>query len=186
MKTHSYQHTVKPGFTLIELTIAMIVGLMIIMVTLSLFTQQTRAFDILKKQNFMIREAPQINNLLNSIVSRADAIQMYPTTADAISGTNAATTNATVLALKFQGVSVESGTTAISESYGVVAYDTATQVLNYYGNLTTLADLDPSTPSWAVSTQLKNATFSVENGVLRIQLTGPHDGVITYSTTPLQ
>ena len=74
MNTHSNKQASIAGFTLIELTITMVVGLMIAMISLMLFNQQLAMFGILRDQNFMIREAPQVNGLLNRLVSRSDAL----------------------------------------------------------------------------------------------------------------
>ncbi len=38
-----------------------------------------------------------------------------------------------------------------------------------------------TSPDWVISTQAADAEFFVENGVLRIRLTGPNDEEITYS-----
>ena len=181
----SHSPPLQKGFTLMELTVVMLIGLMIAGMTASLFTQQLSMFDILRSQNFMLREAPRINSLLNSIVSRSNAIQMYADTTDAKSASNSATDGATVIALQFQGSSIKSGKSVLSESYGVIAFDSTTGKLNYYGNLDSLASLDPANPDWQLSNQIQNVAFSVTNGVLRIQLTGPNGGEINYSTTPL-
>ena len=74
MIIHSTKQVSPAGFTLIELTITMVVGLMIAMISLMLFNQQLAMFGILRDQNFMIREAPQVNGLLNRLVSRSDAL----------------------------------------------------------------------------------------------------------------
>jgi len=199
MNTPSYIRPIRKGFTLMELTVVLVIGLMIAGVTTSLFTQQMSMFTILKGQNFMLRDAPKINGLLNNIITRADAIKMYANTADAKAGANSATTGATVIALKFQGSSIIAGGATLSESYAVIAFDSATGTLNYYGNLASLAAL-PATPDWQLyqwqlsewqlpdwrlADQVQPIEFSITNGVLRIQLTGPHGGEMTYSTTPL-
>jgi prepilin-type N-terminal cleavage/methylation domain-containing protein len=185
MNTPSHKHPIRKGFTLLEMTVVLVIGLMIAGMTTSLFTQQLSMFNILRSQNFMLREAPKINSLLNNIVSRADAIRMYADTTDAKSASNSATDGATVIALKFQGSSIKSGQSVLSESYGVIAFDSTTGKLNYYGNLDSLASLDPANPDWQLSNQVQDVAFSVTNGVLRIQLTGPNGGEINYSTTPL-
>lgn len=189
MNTPSQPPLIRKGFTLLEMTVVLVVGLMIAVMTANLFTQQLSMFGILRNQNFMLREAPKINNLLNNIITRADAIQMYANTADAKSASNSATAGATVIALKFQGSSIKSGESTLSENYAVIAFekddDKETGKLNYYGNLASLASLDPANPDWQLSSQVESVEFFVTNGVLRIRLTGPNGGQTIYSTTPL-
>ena len=51
--------------------------------------------------------------------------------------------------------------------------------------------MDPATPftktgnpDWLISRQVDNAEFFIQNGVFRMQLTGPAGEMITYSGTP--
>jgi len=76
MNFHNHSRITTRGFTLLELTIVMVMGLMIASVTLMLFTNQLKMFEILRDQNFMIREAPQVNSLLNRLISRSDALSV--------------------------------------------------------------------------------------------------------------
>ena len=39
-------------------------------------------------------------------------------------------------------------------------------------------------PDWLISRRVENANFFIENGVFRMQLTGPAGEMITYSGTP--
>lgn len=64
------------ALTLVELTVVLIVGLMVVTVSLVLFTNQLAAFTAMNTQNFMLREAPQINGILNSLVSRSNSLQV--------------------------------------------------------------------------------------------------------------
>lgn len=73
---HSAKHAVAKGLTLLELTVVLVIGLMIATITLVLFNNQLAAFSVLRTQNFMIREAPQINSILNRLVSRADSLHL--------------------------------------------------------------------------------------------------------------
>jgi len=174
------------AFTLVELTVAILIGLMIATITLTLFNQQLASFNILRTQNFMVREAPQINTTLNKIIPSADSFLIYAKADDVKSGTPV-TSGGKAIALRFDGSNI--ATTAdseLSKSFSVISFDASKGDLNYYAGLSQLSAFDPTTtPSWKISTQVKNATFFLENGVLRITLTGKNDGEITYSASSL-
>ncbi len=165
------------GFTLIEMTVAIIVGLMLAVMSLTLFSSQLASYRILNTQNFLVSEAPQINNTLNRIVSRANFFRMYTNLADAEAGQNAVIAGGKVLALKFEDPSSTS-----NSSFGVIAFDSTSNNLNYY-HVNSMAGLAVATPQWSITTQLSNAVFYVQTGVLRIKLTGPNSDEIIYSTT---
>lgn len=149
------------GFTLIELTVIMIVGIMVAMMTLALFTQQLNTFSILREQNFMMREAPQVTSLLNRLVSRSDTLLVDQANDK--------------LTLTFIDPTDNSTTTAEIQFTG--------------GNLVyKIPASNPASPpvsEWNISTQLKNINFDYVTGVLLITLTGPNDGEIQFATTPL-
>lgn len=166
-----------PGFTLIELTMAITVGLMIATMSITLFSSQLTSYQIIKAQNFLVEESPQISNTLNSIISRANFFQMYTTLDDATTGENSVIIDGKVLALKFE----DPGDTSNS-SYGVIHFDATDKILNYY-HVENMAELAVATPSWKISSQVSDADFFVQNGVLRITLTGPNAEAITYSAT---
>ena len=181
MITHRDTKPVLPrtGFTLVEMTIVILVGSIIAMMSLALFNHQLTTYRIINTQNFLIHEAPQIDNSLNRITSRANFFRLYPTLNDAEAGTNATITDAKVIALQFSGI----GTTA--DSFGVIAFDDATNRLNY-SHLASMAELAAATPAWSISRQVSDANFFVQDGVLRFQLTGPNGAEIIYSTTTLR
>lgn len=140
------------GFTIIELTVTLVIGLMIATTSMALFNNQLTYFRLVQTQDFMIEEAPQINNTLNSIVSRADAMLVEE---DKIT-------------LSFNNPGDNTTITAeIIYENDILKYQTADS-------------------EWDISTQLKDVDFSVNSGVLTIKLTGPNDGEINFSTTPLK
>lgn len=145
------------GFTLLELTVVMVVGLMIATISLTLFTQQLALFDILRTQRFMIREAPLINGILNSLISRANTL-------------NVDEDNST---LTLTYIAPNDNT----ESTATILFDAGTLSYQNTGG-----------SSWIISTQLdpdNGVSYTVENGILTIKLTGTNGGEINYSTTPL-
>ena len=145
------------GFTLLELTVVMVVGLMIATMSLTLFTQQLAMFEILRTQRFMIREAPLINGILNSLISRANAL-------------NVDEDNKTLTLTYIDPQDNTRTTASIIFDDGTLSYQ------NTGGS------------SWNITTQLdpdEGIEYTVEKGILKITLTGPHGGEINYSTTPL-
>ena len=164
------------GFTLIEMTVTIIVSLTVASIALTLFNSQLTSYKILNAQNFLVEEAPHVNNTLNRIVSRANSFRMYTNMNDATTGFNAVITGGKVLALKF-----EDSADGSNSSFGVIRFDEANRRLEYY-HVTSMAQLAISTPNWNISTSINDATFYVENGVLRIQLVGPNNEEIIYSS----
>ena len=176
MRLNKNRSKLQRGFTLIEMTMIISVSLMVATMSLTLFNNQLASYRILKIQDFLVEEAPQINGTMNRIVSRANFFRMYENKSDASSGFNAVISNGKVLALKFQDTA--SGTS----SFGVIVFDSTNNKLEYY-NVNSMAALGSAAPSWTISSQVSDAVFYVENGVLRAKLTGPNGEEIIYSTT---
>lgn len=178
MKTHLTSKNNSPlsGFTLIEMTVTIIVGLLIATMSLTLFNHQLSVYRIINTQNFLIHEAPQVNNSLNRVVSRANFFRLYPTLQDAESATNPTLVNAQVMALQFNGVGQNPNT------FGVIAFEPTNNTLNYY-HLESLAQLSSATPAWRISNQVDDVVFFIDNGVLRTRITGTNGAEIIHSTT---
>lgn len=182
-RTNSPRPSRATGFTLVEMTVVLLVGMMIAVMSLTLFNYQLTTYKIINAQNFLVHEAPQVKNSLNRVVSRANFFRLYPTAQDAETGANATISNATCLALMFKG------TSQTPDSFGVIAFDGSNDELRYY-HLASMAELANASDaawrkqhSWAISSQIDDAVFYVENGVLRMKLTGPNGSEIIYSTT---
>ena len=60
------------GFTLAELATAIGLALAIAVMMMTLLQQQVTFQGILKAQGFLVDDAPQINNTITQILSRAD------------------------------------------------------------------------------------------------------------------
>ena len=173
------------GFTLIELTVVMVFGLMIAASSLALFNQQLSIYKVLKQQDFLLRDAPKIIGILNKIVPRANAFQMFADVDD-LADSSGVITGASVLALRFQDTTKNlSGDAQLEHTFAVIAFDSDTGDLNYYNNLPNLNAITPDSPSWKIATNVKNATFFIQNGVIRMTFIGPNGEDITYSSTTL-
>lgn len=167
------------GFTLPELATAIGLSLAIAAIMMTLLQQQISFQRIMRAQNFLVEEAPQINNSITQIMARADAFRIHNTLSEAISDANAVTAGGKVLVVGFLN---PSGT----REFGMISFEPngGDPRLGYYhldssGNLTNSGD-----PDWLISTRVSNADFFVQNGVFRMQLTGPAGETITYSGTP--
>lgn len=184
-KTHP--HT--KGYTLVELTAAILVGLLISATALTLMSNQLQAFRIIRTQDFLVHEAPQINNTLNRIVSRADFFRMYASFDHATAATNSVTAGGTTLVLQFQSSThIDSTGDLLPPSFGVIHFNATTSSLDYFtaADLAALGALDSSKPSWNISTQATGVNYSILNGVLRLNILGPNSDSITFSSTTLK
>lgn len=169
---------IRRGFTLIELSVALVMGVMISGMVLALFNQQLAFLTIYNTQNFLTEEAPMVSNYVGRIVGRAERFRLHDTVDDALSGTNPRLTSSPVVVLNFREPSGSMRATILSfEDRG------AGNALYYYivPETGTLGD-----PQWFITNQAANVQFSMEQGILRMILTGPQGESITYSGTMQQ
>ncbi len=85
------------GFTLIELSVAMVMGLAIGAMVLTLFNQQLAFLRIYKAQNFLTEEAPVISMYVSKLVGKADRFRLHDSLNDALSGVNPRLTSSLIL-----------------------------------------------------------------------------------------
>jgi prepilin-type N-terminal cleavage/methylation domain-containing protein len=172
------------GFTLIELSIAMMLGLATGSMLMALFNQQLAFLKLYKSQNFLTDEAPIISMNVSRLIGKADRFGLYDTVGDAFSekksrmGDSSLTPLPRVVALVFRQVDGTNRKTIMSfENRG------GRNGLYYYVVPTSgvLGD-----PQWAISKAPANVSFGIENGILRMTLTGPKREQITYSGTMQQ
>ena len=85
------RHTLKRrrrGFTLLELTIAIMMGLATGTMVVALFNQQLAFLTIFRAQNFLTEEAPVISMYASRLIGKADRFRLHDNVADALSGAN--------------------------------------------------------------------------------------------------
>ena len=180
--------SVARAFTLIELTVMALVGTLIASMSLVLFNTQVTSFQIIRTQDFLIHEAPQITNTLNQVIPRANFFRLYANPANVATGTAPVITGANTLVLEFKNISnsarVDAGnqTQAQTTRFGVITIDPTTNNLNYY-NVADPTAFDITQPSWVISTQVSSVLFFVQSGVLRTQITAPNGSQFTHSST---
>lgn len=166
------------GFTLVELTIAIMMGLATGTMVLSLFNQQLAFLGIFKVQGFLTEEAPIISTYVSRLVGKADRFRLHASLNDALSGTNPRLTDSPVVVMNFRQPDGKIRA-AILEFRNLPA-DRAL----YYYIVPLTGPL--GTPEWAVTRSPKDVIFRIEEGVLRMVITGPQDERITYSGTMQQ
>lgn len=170
----------RQGFTVIELSIAIMVGLATGSMVLTLFNQQLAFLNIFKTQGFLTEEAPIISMYVSRLVGKADRFRLHGSRDEALSGNNPlpADTDSSAVVLNFLQ---PDGTIRAS----ILAFeDRGTgPALNYYA---VPADGVLGEPLWAVTRAPRNVVFRMERGVLRMVLTGPNREEITYSGTMQQ
>lgn len=166
------------GFTLIELSIAVMLGLATGTMVLALFNQQLAFLKIFKAQGFLTEEAPIISNYVSRLVSKADRFRLHDSVADALSGANPRLTESPVVVLNFRQPDGTMRATILSfenRSTGPALYYYVVPVTGVLGD-----------PQWAVTKSPSRVAFRMDQGVLRMILTGPNLEEITYSGTMQQ
>jgi len=163
------------GFTLIELTIAMMLGMAIGGMVIALFNQQLAFLRIYQAQSFLTEEAPVISLYVSKLVGKADRFRLHDSLQDALVGANPRLTSSPVVVLNFRQ---PDGTVRAS----ILSFENRGlgPALYYYVVPTTgvLAE-----PEWYVSDKPTDVRFGMQEGVLRMMLTGPAGEQITYSGT---
>lgn len=166
------------GLTLIELSIAMSIGMLMGSMLLALFNQQLAFLRIFKAQNFLTDEAPIVSMYVSKLVGRSDRFRLHDSVADALSGTNPRLTASPVVVLNFRQPDGSAKAAILSFE------DQGTGPALYYYVVPSAGLL--GAPQWAVTKAPAAVTFAMAEGVLRMTLTGPNGEQITYSGTMQQ
>jgi hypothetical protein len=95
-------HPVRRGFTLLELTIVMMMGMATGAMVLALFNQQLAFLRIYKTQNFLTEEAPVVSVYVSRLIGKADRFRLHDSVADALAGHNPRLTDSPVVVLNFR------------------------------------------------------------------------------------
>ncbi len=164
--------------TLIELSMAMFLGMTIGAMLLALFNQQLTFLKIFKAQNFLTDEAPVISMYVSRLVGKADRFRLHDSVADALSGANPRLTASPVILLNFRQPDGTMRATILSyenRGTGNALYYYVVPISGVLG-----------APQWAVTKSPANVVFSMVQGVMRMTLTGKNGEEITYSGTMQQ
>jgi prepilin-type N-terminal cleavage/methylation domain-containing protein len=168
-------HQLRRGFTLIELSVAMTMGLLTGSMVLAIFNQQLAFLKLYQTQNFLTEEAPVISMYVSKLVGKADRFRLHNSVADALSGANPRTTASPVVVLNFRQ---PDGTMRAA----ILSFENRGSGLALYYYIVPVSGV-LGTPQWAVTSKPTNVQFTMEQGVLRMILTGPQGEQITYSGT---
>lgn len=171
-------HRVRRGFTLIELSIAMMMGIATGAMVLALCNQQLAFLKMYKAQNFLTDEAPVISMYVSRLIGKADRFRLHDSLNDALSGTNPRLTDSPVVLLNYRQPDGTMRAAILSfenRGTGPALYYYVVPVSGLLGD-----------PQWAVTKVPTNVVFSMSEGVLRMTLTGPKKERITYSGTMQQ
>jgi len=161
------------GYTLVELTLAMSVGIIISALVMSLLNQQLSFLKIFRAQSFLVTEAPMLNNYVVKLVGNADSYRLYASIDDLVAGRPQVMADAPVIMLRFKE---PNGTFRAS----VLSFeDPGTGTGLYYRMVNNAGVL--GTPSWALSKRPSNVRFAIENGILRMVVSGSNGEELTYS-----
>jgi hypothetical protein len=161
------------GYTLIELTLAISVGIMISAMVMALVNQQLAFLKIFRAQSFLVTEAPMLNNYIVKIIGNADSYRLYASVDDLVAGRSQVMTNAPVIMLRFKE---PNGTFRAS----VLSFeDPGTGSGLYYRMVNSSGVL--ASPSWVLSKKPSDVRFAIENGILRVIVSGTNGEEVTYS-----
>ena len=161
------------AFTLLEMTVVMMIGMMIGSIIIAIFNQQLAFLRIYQIQSFSTEEAPMISLYLNRLIGKADRFRLHNTLNEALSGTNPRIDPSPICVLNFRQ---PDGDMRAS----IIAFEETADGprLNYYvvpesGTL--------GNPQWSISRRAANVEFYMEQGILRTMLTGPEGEQLIYS-----
>jgi hypothetical protein len=163
----------RKGFTLIELSLAIMLGMAIGAMSLALFNQQLAFLRIYRAQNFLTEEAPIISMHVSKLVGKAERFRLHDSVADALSGANPRSAASPVLVLNFRqpdGVI----------RAGILSFEDRGSGLALYYYVVPLSGV-LGTPQWHITKVPTQVVFAVEQGILRMSLSGPNGELITYS-----
>jgi hypothetical protein len=163
------------GYTLTELALAMMMGIMVAVMLLSIFNQQIAFLRIFNAQSFLTTEAPILNSYLSRVLSSAEGYRLYPSISALTGGSTPVLTDAPVLMLRFKE---PNGTFRAS----VLSFENPGAGTGlYFRPVTSAGSLGNA--EWALSKKPTDVKFSVVDGILRCRITGPNGEEITYSGT---
>ncbi len=169
------------GFTLIELTIAIMMGLATGGMVMALFNQQLAFLKVFQLQSFLTEEAPMVSVHVSRLIGKADRFRLHDSVSDAVNGINPRLSASPVLVLHFRRPDNPSG----PPDRTVLSFETHDGQAGLYYYVIP-ANGTPAVPEWTVTKAPTDVTFAMVSGVLRMTLTGPQGEEITYSGTMQQ
>lgn len=161
------------AFTLIELSLAIGIGMAVSALSLALFQQQLSFLNIFRSQSFLTEEVPVINMHVSKLVGKAERFRLHATVEEALSGLSPRLTASPVLILNFRQPDGSVRASILSfENRG-----TGKALYHYVVS----DDGELNAPQWHVTKAPSDVSFAVEQGILRMTLIGPNNERVTYS-----
>lgn len=158
---------------MVELALATALGAMAGAMLLAVSNQQINFIKLYRTQNFLTDEAPIISAYVGRIIGKAEKFRLHDTVEDALTGQNPRTTASTVAVLNFRMPDGTMRATILSfEDRG------AGPQLYYY--IVPVSGVMEE-PQLAITKQPSRVEFVVDQGILRMFLTGPNGEQIIYS-----
>lgn len=157
----------KKGFTLIEVTIVIIVSLTLAVFSTSLLNQAFAFFKIQRSQSFLTESAPAIGAIVAGLTKKADRFELH-TNYQAYSNNSAqVSTQARCLTL----ISIQNNLPVVR---GHIFMNSTTGALEFY-------QPSASNPAWVISQSVSDSVFNLNRGILQMTLTGENGESLTYS-----
>jgi len=178
------------GFTLIELTLVISVGLAVATMLMALVSQQLAFLRIYSAQNFLADEAPIISLHVSRLVAKADRFRLHASVSEAIAGSNPRLGASPVLLLDYQqqldsDFHGEDGDVNPPDDMrrALLSFETGVDGNSslYYYLVPKIGPLGE--PEWAITRKASDVSFFLQEGILRMKLTGGGGEEITYSGT---
>ncbi len=166
-------HRFRRGMTLLELTVAMMVGMAIGATILAMLNQQIAFLKIFRAQSFLNEEAPIISSHITKLLVNADRFRLHASLADALAGTNPRLTDSPVCVLNYRQ---PDGTYRA----GILSFENRGQGNSLYYYVVPITGI-LTTPQWAVTNKPVNISFFMDSGVIRTRMTGPAGEEIIFS-----
>ncbi|MEY4484650.1 MAG: hypothetical protein RL693_2102 [Verrucomicrobiota bacterium] len=162
------------GFTLIEVSMAFMMLIILSGSVVSLLTQHVFFMQLINNSSFLSEEAPRINAMVSSIVNQADSYQIFGNLADAEAGAKPLLNDGTAVRLTFRNPSGVPDECILS----FAKVGGAPASLNYHylsGGAWSAA------PNWVVTSQPASVTFSTNEGSLLVRFVGPDGEIIEFA-----
>lgn len=167
----------RKGMTLVELALALSLGIAISGLIMVLVNQQLSFLRIFRIQSFLVDEAPMISMHVGRMAGKADRFRLHASVADALAGRDPRLSDSPVLLMTFLQPDGTNRST-------ILAFETVGggKALNYY-LVPTGASPSLGAAQWAITRKAEDIKFSVEQGVLRMTIKGAAGEQIIYSGT---
>ena len=163
----------RKGFTLLELTLVMVVGTVIGGTMVAMMNQQIAFLRIFRAQSFLNEEAPIISAHVSKLLINAERFRLHASIADALAGTNPTLSESPVLVLNYRQPDG-------SFRAGILSYEDRGQGNALYYYVVPVSGVLQD-PQWAVTKKPANVAFFMDSGVIRARITGPAGEEIIFS-----